>query len=133
MDFSRIALYYTLDVISDLAFGKQFENIERNEDVIQYIDTFKGARVAGVLTQVFPWIVQLGKYPFFRRFAHNEKDKFGFGRIMGYAYRSPRFFLLIPINPELQKRGSPSDSVPTRKLKIICLDHSSNTVSHKKS
>lgn len=81
----KVALYYTLDVISDLAFGERFGNLDKNEDCIQYLNTMTVAKPAIVMTEVFPWLVKLGTWRIFQPLVPNEKDEIGIGRILGFV------------------------------------------------
>lgn len=87
MDFGRKAQYLTLDVISNLAFGKAFGHLERDEDVHKYIEMLDEAGPSIILLAVLPlvraFLRVLYRVPILRDILPNSKDKFGFGKVMG--------------------------------------------------
>ncbi|RDW65159.1 hypothetical protein BP5796_09851 [Coleophoma crateriformis] len=73
----------TLDIISEIAFGKAFGNLVADEDVSSYIKTME---------DMFPLIILLGTWPalakvffskIFRPFLPKETDAAGIGKLMG--------------------------------------------------
>lgn len=87
MDFGRKASYFTLDVISSLAFGKAFGDLERDEDVHKYIEMIEETGPSIILLTVLPWIMTLLQLPILKSFLPSAKDNFGFGKIMGQGCR----------------------------------------------
>ena len=53
-DFGRKAQYFTLDVISDIAFGEAFGDIATDSDVHEYIKTTEETLPAIILTTILP-------------------------------------------------------------------------------
>jgi len=84
-DFGRKAQYFTLDVISDIAFGEPFGFIETDSDVYEYIRTTEETIPMAMVTTVIPWLVTLLSSPTFKWLMPSEKDKLGFGKVMGVA------------------------------------------------
>ena len=86
MDFGQIAQFFTLDVISGLAFGQPFGDLIVDEDKFDYIKTNEEA---------FPVIVSMSELREVRSFleksslmkllAPSAKDKIGFGKVIGLA------------------------------------------------
>ena len=83
MDFGRKAQYFTLDVISSLAFGKAFGDLERDEDVHRYIEMLEEAGPSIILLAVLLSVRKLLQLPLMKRLLPNSKDKVGFGKVMG--------------------------------------------------
>lgn len=83
MDFGRKAQYFTLDVISSLAFGKAFGDLERDEDVHKYIEMLDEAGPTIILLTVLPLVRALLQLPVLRNLLPSSKDKIGFGKVMG--------------------------------------------------
>lgn len=90
VDFAPKAQFFTLDVISDLAFGKAIGNLEADKDLSSYIKTME---------ETFPMIVLLGAFPslakvFFSRpmksLLPSDTDTVGMGKLMGFV------LLLVP-------------------------------------
>jgi hypothetical protein len=81
-DFGRKAQYFTLDVISDLAFGEPFGDIATNSDVYEYIKTTEENMPTILITTVLPWLVKLLQSPLFKSMLPSEKDALGLGRTM---------------------------------------------------
>ena len=87
MDFSRKAQFFTLDVITDIAFGKPFGDLVADEDRHEYLTiTDKMMPVLHWLV-VFPGVVDLLEIPWIgRRILPSSGDDFGVGKVMGLAW-----------------------------------------------
>lgn len=83
IDFGRKAQYFTLDVISSLAFGKAFGDLERDEDVHKYIEMLEEAGPSIILLTVLPSVRKMLQFPLMKRLLPNSKDQVGFGKVMG--------------------------------------------------
>lgn len=83
MDFGRKAQYLTLDVISSVAFGKAFGDLERDEDVHRYIQMLEDAGPSIILLTVLPLLRKFLLLPLFKGILPSSKDKIGFGKVMG--------------------------------------------------
>lgn len=86
VDFAPKAQYFTLDVISELAFGKSFGNLEADDDVSSYIKTMDGTFPMLVLVGAFPWLAQLFFMRPFRSLLPTAKDTVGMGKLMGFVH-----------------------------------------------
>ncbi|POR38486.1 Pisatin demethylase [Tolypocladium paradoxum] len=84
-DFGRKAQYFTLDVISDLAFGEPFGDIATDSDVHEYISTMEANMPTIIVTTVLPWLMVLLSSPLFKWMMPSEKDVIGLGRTMAIA------------------------------------------------
>jgi cytochrome P450 len=86
MDFARLAQYFTLDVLSKIAFGSAFGYLEANEDLYDYNKTS---------TEFLPILEMITNHPSIRSImtsrlvqalaAPKGTDKIGQGRILGIA------------------------------------------------
>jgi hypothetical protein len=83
-DFARVAQYFAIDVISDIAFGEPFGFLANDGDVHEYIKTQKA------LLPVFEWfstlpslnrLIRIGWIS--RLVMPTPEDKSGLGRLMG--------------------------------------------------
>ncbi|KAM0298168.1 hypothetical protein HYE67_001208 [Fusarium culmorum] len=86
-DFGYKAQYFTLDVISSLAFGEQFGDLETDSDVNGYIKAMEESMPTIIVTTVMPWMMKLLQLPIFKPMLPSEKDKAGVGRVMAIAKR----------------------------------------------
>ncbi|KND92746.1 Pisatin demethylase [Tolypocladium ophioglossoides CBS 100239] len=84
-DFGRKAQYFTLDVISDLAFGEPFGDMATDSDVHEYISTIETAAPTYIVATVLPWLIAVLSSPLFKWMIPSEKDVVGLGRIMAIA------------------------------------------------
>ncbi|WYZ41627.1 hypothetical protein EsH8_V_000522 [Colletotrichum jinshuiense] len=84
-DFGRKAQFFTLDVISDIAFGEPFGFMATDSDVHGYIEQTEKAMPLFMAVTVFPWIIRMFASPLFRAVLPSEKDRLGFGKVMGIA------------------------------------------------
>ena len=86
MDLGRTAQFFTLDVISDLAFNHPFGDIPDDMDKFQYIKTTEDAIGPMTLLSIFPhihrWIEQSRIVDLL---APTAKDKTGLGPVVGIA------------------------------------------------
>lgn len=83
MDLARKAQHLTLDIIGDLAFGKNFGHMEQDEDVFGYIKQTEASMPAMMLVSVFPVIARLAQSKLLQQFMPSEKDPHGFGKFIG--------------------------------------------------
>ena len=88
-DLARKAHYFTVDVVSNLAFGKPFGNLESDTDVHGYIQTMEKYLPILVVSTVMAWARNLLYLPIFRPFMPTEHDVLGVGRIMRYNPPNP--------------------------------------------
>ncbi|KAF6835612.1 benzoate 4-monooxygenase cytochrome p450 [Colletotrichum musicola] len=84
-DFGKKAQYFTLDVISDLAFGTPFGDLASDSDVHEYIHTMEENMPNVFLTTVMPSLLSLLSSPLFRSLLPSEKDAIGVGKTIGIA------------------------------------------------
>ncbi|QDS74791.1 hypothetical protein FKW77_002041 [Venturia effusa] len=91
MDLARKAQFWTLDVISDLAFNTAFGDIPEDKDKFDYIKTTEDGISVITMLSIFPhihrWIEQSRLLDLV---APSAKDKTGFGRISGIAQERVR-------------------------------------------
>ncbi|KAH6637940.1 putative cytochrome P450 monooxygenase [Boeremia exigua] len=85
MDLARKVQYFTLDVISTIGFGEAFGDLKADADLNEYIESGEqGLFIVAVSTAL-----GLTKYmqwpPIARLLGPSEKDKSGFGRMIGVA------------------------------------------------
>ncbi|KAH7213259.1 cytochrome P450 [Fusarium redolens] len=94
LEFSRLAQFFTLDVITEVAFGQAFGFLSRDEDINGY------CHVAEQALPVFEWLGVFGtlnkmiRLPGIRNLTMpRPTDKTGVGMMMGYAKKivSERF------------------------------------------
>ena len=86
MDFARKAQFFTVDVISGLAFGQSFENLTLDEDRDEYIKSVEEAMPVTILmTELSEVHSFLEKSSLMKMLAPSARDKIGFGKIIGLA------------------------------------------------
>ena len=83
LDFGQKAIFFTLDVISHLAFGEPFGDLASDSDVYDYVRTTEQSMPIVVVGTVFPWLLGLLSSGIFKRFLPSEKDIVGLGKAMG--------------------------------------------------
>ncbi|PVH79035.1 pisatin demethylase [Cadophora sp. DSE1049] len=84
-DFGRKAQFFTLDVITHLAYGKAFGFLTTDSDVYEYIKTVEETLPAAMLVTVLPWMNWLLQTNLVKRILPSEKDPIGFGKLLGIA------------------------------------------------
>ncbi|TAQ85207.1 hypothetical protein B7494_g6468 [Chlorociboria aeruginascens] len=85
LDFAYLAQYFTLDVISTIAFGAPFGYLTANSDVYSFIKSSKRIIPVVTLISVFPWIGKMFQLRIFRSLMPSPKDETGFGKFMSIA------------------------------------------------
>ncbi len=84
MDFAKIAQYFTLDVISDVAFGEPIGFLVRNEDVNGYCQVVEKALPAFEWAAALPMVNRLVRLPGLKKMVMpSPQDRSGVGMIMG--------------------------------------------------
>jgi hypothetical protein len=86
LDFGRTASFFTLDVISSIAFEEPFGDLETDSDVHKYLQTTQESVPVIILVTVIPWLSKLLQTSVMKWFLPSEKDKIGLGRIIGLAF-----------------------------------------------
>ncbi|KAM7218509.1 putative cytochrome P450 [Rhypophila decipiens] len=85
IDFSCTATYFTLDVISEIAYGEPFGHLNEDKDVFGYIKQMHDSLPALILLGTVPGLIKwVHRWPS-TLFLPNEKDKFGMGYMIGFA------------------------------------------------
>jgi hypothetical protein len=85
VDFGRKAQYFTLDVITTVAYGFPFGFLETDSDVYQYIETSEKVVPAAMVVTVFPWLNHILTSSFMERLLPSAADPVGFGKIIGFV------------------------------------------------
>ncbi|KAH8879491.1 pisatin demethylase [Thozetella sp. PMI_491] len=84
-DLGRKAQFFTLDVISNLAFGDAFGFLKSDTDLYDYCKIFEEQMPSIILTTVYPWLVNVLQWPIIKNAMPSEKDPLGFGKFIGIA------------------------------------------------
>lgn len=83
MDLSRTLSYFTLDVISQIAFGEAFGFLEKDEDPFGYIANLQEFLPAIMLFGAYTELTSILRFPLLKPFLPKSTDKRGLGRVMG--------------------------------------------------
>jgi hypothetical protein len=86
MEFALIAQFFTLDVISGIAFDSVFGDLVEGEDKFEYVKTTEENLPILIFMAIVPQIHQfLEKSYLMRLLAPNAKDRAGLGKVIGIA------------------------------------------------
>lgn len=85
VDLARVTSYFTLDVISKIAFGQTFGFLDRDEDPYGYLDNLARFLPAVIVFGVYPELTELLKIPLLKAALPKSTDRRGLGRVMGFA------------------------------------------------
>lgn len=85
MDLSRISSFFTLDVISKVAFGQTFGFLEKDEDPFGYLANLEQFLPAIMVFGVYTELTNLMRMPLVKGSLPKSTDKRGLGRVMGFA------------------------------------------------
>jgi hypothetical protein len=107
LDFGRKAQYFTLDVISDVAYREPFGFMETDSDLYDYTKIVESVFVAAAMVTIFPWINWLLNLSIMKAILPSDEDTLGIGRIQGYAIFLPgKLALLTDSQHHKKSRGS---------------------------
>lgn len=85
VDLSRVTSFFTLDVISKIAFGQTFGFLERDEDPFGYLKNLEEYLPAIIVFGVYTELTKILKMPLMKAALPKSTDKRGLGRVMGFA------------------------------------------------
>ena len=85
VDLSRVTSFFTLDVISKIAFGQTFGFLDRDEDPFGYLKNLEQFLPAIILFGVYTELTKILKMPLLKAALPKSTDKRGLGRVMGFA------------------------------------------------
>jgi cytochrome P450 len=85
MDLAKVTSYFTLDIISKVAFGEPFGFLAANDDQFGYAANLKQYLPAVALFGVYHELTNILKIPFIKALLPGSMDKRGLGRVMGFA------------------------------------------------
>ncbi len=85
LDFGRKAQYFTLDVISDVAYREPFGFMETDSDLYDYTKIVESVFVAAAMVTIFPWINWILNLSIMKAVLPSDEDLLGIGKIQGYA------------------------------------------------
>jgi cytochrome P450 len=85
VDFAQKIQFFTLDVISDMAFGQPFGYVEQDADVFDFLKITRSFFPVTLVMANVPAIVTLLHSRLFRGLLPKESDKIGFGAFIGVA------------------------------------------------
>jgi hypothetical protein len=84
-DLAILSTYFTLDVISKVAFGQTLGFLERDEDPYGYLENLAQLLPAIIVFGVFSELTKLLSIPIVKAAMPKSTDKRGLGRVMGFA------------------------------------------------
>ncbi|KAF2154696.1 cytochrome P450, partial [Myriangium duriaei CBS 260.36] len=85
LDISRIITYFTLDVISQVAFGHEFGFLANDRDPFGYIQNLKEFLPAILFFGAYTELLKVLQMPFMKAILPKSTDKRGLGKVMGFA------------------------------------------------
>jgi len=124
MDFAQKAQFLTLDIATDLAFGKSFGYLESDQDVYAYIEKTSKAIPMMIFLGIFPWLNIIVQSPLLRTLLPSEKDTVGLGKVIESVLVPIIYIDRLNIFTALPVHWSPKDSHLTVRIRGICLDPS---------
>ncbi|CAK7568169.1 MAG: hypothetical protein SEPTF4163_006152 [Sporothrix epigloea] len=85
VDIARKVQFFTLDVISKIAFGDAFGCLKNDIDMFGYIAMTESTLPVFVTVAILPWAVDLLQSPYMRPLVPNVRNMVGFGNVMTLA------------------------------------------------
>lgn len=90
MDFARKIQYFTLDVISDVAYREPFGYMATDSDLYDYISIVEGVFASALMVTIFPWLNWILRLPIMKAVMPSHTDPLGLGKILGL--RQPHIY-----------------------------------------
>ncbi|KAK3348529.1 cytochrome P450 [Neurospora tetraspora] len=86
MDLAKVMQFFTLDVITRIAYGKEFGSLETDSDLFGWMSTIRKAAPVNALMAEHPLVrkIFMSKW-FLQWFGPKHSDADGMGRVMGMA------------------------------------------------
>lgn len=88
VDLARKVQYFTLDVISALAFGKKLGYLEADRDAFHYIETTEKTVPFLMVTALMPWALDIIQSPKLKRLIPDARNMVGIGTVMKLAQQA---------------------------------------------
>ncbi|KAF1812194.1 putative P450 monooxygenase [Eremomyces bilateralis CBS 781.70] len=88
VDLARIMTFFTLDVISGIAFGRPFGFLTDNSDPFGYLQNLRMMLPAIMFFSVYPELLGILRLPAVQYFFPKASDATGVGKVMGWAKES---------------------------------------------
>ncbi|TAQ86648.1 hypothetical protein B7494_g5034 [Chlorociboria aeruginascens] len=86
MDLAQKVGYFTIDVISELAFGQAFGNLTQDKDMHGFFQAFDAMMPALTVLSIYPEFCKIMRANWVMKYIlPSEKDPAGFGKIIGLA------------------------------------------------
>lgn len=86
LDMALTALYFTMDMITDVSFGKAFGFLTTNSDVYNLIEANSAAVPYALTAGLLPQLVKVLHSPLLRGLLPSAEDKIGFGVLMRLVF-----------------------------------------------
>lgn len=84
MDWGQKSSFFTIDSITDIAFGFPVGAMEHDKDPYDFFTLMEPALVMGSVMTIYPWLAAFFQTKFMHRLtAPKADDSNGFGRMMG--------------------------------------------------
>ena len=83
MDFGRKVQYFTLDVISDVAYREPFGYMATDSDMYSYISIVEQVFASALMVTIFPWLNWVLQLSIMKAVMPSEKDPLGVGKVLG--------------------------------------------------
>jgi hypothetical protein len=85
MDLARKAAFFTMDVITDLAFAKPFGNLTNDEDIYRYIQSTEEMLPVIIMMSAIPTLAAFFQIGWVGKLLFpSDKDTTGVGKLIGY-------------------------------------------------
>jgi hypothetical protein len=86
LDLATVAQFFTMDVITDLAFGEEFGFLAKDEDVYEYCAAVKQMMPVMDAVTLFPRLIGFFQTKFAERYIlPTENDPTGLGKVIGFV------------------------------------------------
>ena len=87
VDMAEKSQLLTLDIISEIAFGEAFGNLESDKDTSSYLKTMETMMPMIILLGTWPMLAQVFFWKPLRPFLPKDTDVDGMGKLMGFVGR----------------------------------------------
>jgi hypothetical protein len=83
LDFAQAVTFFTMDAITDIAFGEPWGFVAADEDIGEWCKSIEGVIPVANMVSTLPWLSHLLNIPFIMRMIMpSDKDEKGPGKLL---------------------------------------------------
>ncbi|KAI1085034.1 cytochrome P450 [Whalleya microplaca] len=106
LDCAKLSSFFTLDVITSLAFGTELGYVKADSDLYNFCEEARNHWLSLAMTMDVPWMRDIFySSPFLKLFGPKATDRSGVGRLMGVAHEVTQKKFTLKVEDEKNMMG----------------------------